>query len=172
VLSRQAENERSLNEEDRPARVGVKQGDKVMNKWIFGTPVSGFIPSVGLLLFRVVFGGFMLFGHGWSKLMSFSESAAKFPDPLGIGNEASMVCAILCEVACSALVMLGLATRIAVLPLVFTMAVAALMIHGGDPLFMGEGAAKEPALIYLTSFALLFFTGAGVLSLDAVFGKK
>ncbi len=143
-----------------------------MKKWLFGTPVSGFLPSVGLLLFRVVFGGFMLFGHGWSKLTSFGEAAANFPDPLGIGNEASMVSAILCEVACAALVMLGLATRIAVLPLVFTMAVATLMIHGGDPLFMGDGAAKEPALIYLTAFALLFFTGAGIFSLDSIIGRK
>ncbi len=143
-----------------------------MKKWIFGTPVSAFIPSVGLLLFRVFYGGFMLFGHGWAKLTSFSEKAATFPDPLGIGNEASMVSVIFCEVVCSALVMLGLATRIAVLPLVFTMAVAAVIIHGGDPLFMGGGAAREPALIYLTAFALLFFTGAGSLSLDAIFGKR
>lgn len=138
-----------------------------IGRWIFGIPVNAFIPSVGLLLFRLVFGGFMLFGHGLSKLMSFGEIAAEFPDPLNIGSHASLIGAIFCEVVCSALVMLGLATRIAVLPLVFTMAVAALLIHGGDPLFMGGGAAKEPALVYLTAFALLFFTGAGRLSLDA-----
>ena len=139
-----------------------------IGRWIFATPVSAFGPSVGLLLFRVVFGGFMLLGHGWGKLMSFGEAAAKFPDPLHIGNEASMICAILGEVGCAALVMLGLATRLAVLPLVFTMAVAALLIHGSDPLFMGGGASQEPALIYLTAFGLLFFTGAGCFSLDAL----
>lgn len=143
-----------------------------MKRWFFGTPVSAFIPSVGLLLFRATFGGFMLVGHGWSKLMSFGEKAASFPDPLGIGNELSMGSAVFCEVICSALVILGLATRMAVLPLVFTMAVAAVIIHGGDPLFMGGGAAKEPALIYLTAFAVLFFTGAGRFSLDGLVGKK
>jgi len=139
-----------------------------MKLWLIGTPVSAFIPSVGLLLFRLVFGGFMLIGHGWGKLMSFGETAADFPDPLGIGNALSMGCAVFGEVVCSALVMLGLATRVAVLPLVFTMGVAAFIIHGADPVFMGDGAAREPALIYLSAFALLFFTGPGCFSVDSL----
>jgi len=143
-----------------------------MKRWIIGTPVIAFFPSIGLLLLRLVFGGFMLIGHGWGKLISFSEAAAKFPDPLGIGNELSMGSAVFCEVVCSLLVMLGLATRVAVLPLVFTMGVAAFIVHGGDPLFMGEGAAKEPALMYLTAFALLFFTGPGCFSVDTLLLNK
>lgn len=143
-----------------------------MKKWILGTPVSSFIPSIGLLIYRVVFGGFMLFGHGWGKLMSFSEKAATFPDPLGIGNELSMASAVFCEVICSALVVLGLATRVAVLPLVFTMVIAAFVVHGGDPFFMAGGASKEPALIYLFAFALLFFTGPGCFSADTLIGQR
>lgn len=143
-----------------------------MKRWLIGTPITELIPSLGLLLVRIIFGGFMLAGHGWSKLMSFGEAAAKFPDPLGIGNELSMGSAIFCEVACSALVLLGLATRAAILPLVFTMGVAAFIIHGGDPLFMGDGASKEPALMYLTAYALLFFTGPGCFSVDALLGSR
>ena len=143
-----------------------------MKRWLIGAPVTDFIPSLGLLLFRIVFGGFMLVGHGWGKLMSFSEKATTFPDPLGIGPELSMGSAIFCEVVCAALVVLGLATRFAVLPLVFTMVIAAFVVHGGDPLFMGNGAAKEPALIYLTAYALLFFTGPGCFSVDTVFFHK
>ena len=143
-----------------------------MKRWLIGTPVTDFIPSLGLLLFRIVFGGFMLIGHGWVKLLAFSEKASTFPDPLGIGNELSMVSAVFCEVVCSALVVLGLATRFAVLPLVFTMVIAAFVVHGGDSLFMGDGAAKEPALVYLTAFALLFFTGPGCFSVDTVFFHK
>ncbi len=143
-----------------------------MKKWIFGTPVKGFTASVGLLLYRLIFGCFMLFGHGWGKVMSFGEKASTFPDPLNLGNGVSMAAAVFCEVICAALVVLGLATRIAVIPLVFTMAVAAFLIHGGDAFFMAGGAAKEPALVYLTAFGLLFFTGAGNFSLDAILGKK
>ena len=144
-----------------------------MKRLLFETPVDALIPSIGLLLFRLVFGGFMLFGHGWGKLMAYGEKSATFPDPLGIGNERSMGSAIFCEVVCAALVMLGLATRLAVLPLVFTMIVAGFVVHGGDPLFMsGAGASKEPAVMYLTAYALLFFTGAGSFSMDCFLGKK
>lgn len=138
-----------------------------MKRWLIGTPVTDFIPSVGLLLFRIVFGLFMLVGHGWGKLMAFSDKAAAFPDPLGIGSELSMGSAIFCEVVCSALVVLGLATRFAVLPLVFTMVIAAFVVHGGDPF-----ATKELALIYLFAFALLFFTGPGSLSIDKMLAKS
>ena len=113
----------------------------------------------------------MLVGHGWSKLMSWSDMSANFPDPLGIGSGPSLIGAIVAELVCSALVILGLATRVAVLPLVFTMAIAAFVVHGADPLFMGGGAAKEPALIYLCAFALLFFTGPGSVSIDKTFNK-
>ena len=80
--------------------------------------------------------------------------------------------AIFCEFACAILVVLGLASRIAVLPLVFTMGVAAFIIHGGDPLFMAGDASKEPALIYLAAFAVIFFTGPGRFSLDWLIGKQ
>lgn len=142
-----------------------------MKRWIFSTPVSDFIPSLGLLLHRLVFAGFLLVGHGWGKLMSFSEKAGSWPDPLHIGHQLSMGCTIFCEVFCSALVVLGLATRMAVLPVVFMMSVAAFIIHAGAPFFMAGGAAKEPALLYLAAFAVLFFTGAGRFSLDGLIGK-
>jgi putative oxidoreductase len=137
-----------------------------MKKLLFGTPVTQPIASMGLLLFRLAFGGFMLIGHGWPKLAAFSSKADSFPDPLGIGPELSMAGAVFCEAACSALVLLGLATRAAVLPLMFTMAVAAFAIHGGGPLFLPAEGAKEPALLYLFAFALLLFTGPGRYSVD------
>jgi putative oxidoreductase len=143
-----------------------------MKCWILESPVKTILPSIGLLIYRIVFGGFMLVGHGVNKLMSFNTLAETFPDPLGIGNELSLVSAVFCEVVCTTLVILGLATRLAVLPLVFTMVIAAFVIHGADPFFMGSGAAKEPALIYLAAYALLLFTGAGSLSLDNLIAKR
>lgn len=143
-----------------------------MKRLLFATPITDLIPSLGLLLSRIVFGGFLLIGHGWGKLASFGEKADQFPDPLGIGSQFSLISTILCEVVCSALVVLGFATRIAVLPLVFMLGIAAFVIHGNDPLFMGGGAAKEPALLFLTGFALFFFTGPGRFSLDTVMAKK
>jgi len=142
-----------------------------MKKIIFGVTVADRLPSVGLLLHRMVFGGFMLMGHGWGKLLSFNEKAAGFPDPLGIGSPASMAGAVFCEVVCAALLMAGLLTRPAALGLAFTMAVAGFIVHGADPLFVAGGPAKEPALMYLAAYLLLLFTGPGRYSLDQLISR-
>ena len=112
--------------------------------------------SIGLLILRLVAGGIMVYSHGWQKLTSFSQAASKFPDPIGIGNELSMALAVGAEVGAAALITIGLFTRLAAVPLAFTMIVAAFVVHGGDPL-----AKKELALLYLTIFATLGCTGAG-----------
>src|SRR5690606_5688873 len=97
---------------------------------------------------------------------------ADFGDPIGLGNHVSLLGAAGAEFGCALLVMLGLATRLAAIPVVLTMAVAAFVVHGADPWTMGAGPSKEPALLFLTAFLPLVFTGAGQLSLDAVIGGR
>jgi len=120
-----------------------------------------------LLILRLGLGGIMLFAHGMGKASSFNETAANFPDPLGVGNVVSMLLVIFAEAVCAVLVILGLMTRLAVIPLVVTMAVAFLIIHAVDPF-----QVKELALVYGVGFVTLFFTGPGWLSLDAWFGRR
>lgn len=120
--------------------------------------------DIGLLVFRTVFGGLMLIQHGYPKLTNFSDKAGSFPDPLGVGTELSLALAVSAEFFCALLVIIGLATRVAAIPLIFTMAIAAFYIHGADPL--GD---KEMALLYGTAFLTLFLSGPGRLSLDGVF---
>jgi putative oxidoreductase len=117
--------------------------------------------DIGLLLLRAGAGLFMAFGHGWGKLMNFAEKSSGFPDPLGIGNELSMAATISTEVFAALLVVIGLGTRYASVALVFTMAVAGFIVHGGDP--FGD---KEMALLYAIVFLVLAITGAGKFSAD------
>ena len=119
--------------------------------------------SAGLLLLRVALGAMMAAGHGWGKLSGFAAGSATFPDPLGIGHPLSMAGAVGAEFFCSILVVLGLLTRVAVVPLVFTMAIAAFVVNGGQP----WGDIEFP-LLYLVPFAALALTGAGRYSLDAL----
>lgn len=63
--------------------------------------------SLGLLILRVGLGSLMLFGHGLGKLLSFSERAGDFADPLGVGSTTSLVLTILAEFFCSVLLILG-----------------------------------------------------------------
>jgi putative oxidoreductase len=123
--------------------------------------------DVGLLFLRLGTGGFMLFGHGAKKLSRYAELSETFSDPLGVGSATSLALAVFAEVFCSILVMAGAATRAAVIPLVITMLVAALIIHDHDP-----WAKKEFALLYAIPFVALALTGAGRFSVDAWWSKR
>lgn len=141
---------------------------KILSRLSTSTPAAA---GAGLLLLRLTCGGMMAVGHGWPKLQKFGPDSSAFPDPLGIGTTMSFAGAVGGELVCSALVAAGLFTRVACLPVMFAMAVAAFVVHKSDPLFMGGGAAKEPALIYLLMFACVLIAGPGRYSLDAMLFK-
>ncbi len=126
--------------------------------------------SVGILVLRVGFGCMMLFGHGLGKVSLLGSEELKFPAVLPIGPMGNLLLAIFAEVVCSALLVAGLFTRWAAVPLVITMSVAAFSVHINDPLFMqgAQGPTKEPALLYLIPFTTILITGGGGFSLDAI----
>jgi putative oxidoreductase len=125
--------------------------------------------SLGLLILRLGIGGFLVI-HGWDKVqMILAGDFDKFGNPIGLGSAVSLVLTALAEFICALLVMVGFATRLAAMPVVFAMAVAAFKVHAGDPWTMGgAGASKEPAFLYLTPFLALIFTGAGWFSVDGL----
>ena len=132
-----------------------------------GNAVGGLFHSIGLLILRLGFGGVMMYAHGWGKLAGFAERSGTFADPFGAGPKVSLALAIGAEVVCAALVMIGLATRIATIPLIVTMAVAGFMIHAADPF-----DSKEKAFLFLTAFVALLFTGPGMFSVDALWTRR
>jgi len=129
-------------------------------------PSRNTVTSVGLLVLRVAFGGLMLV-HGLQKAAAFGELKDKFPDPLGMGSQLSLISAIGSEVGCSLLLILGLGTRLAAIPLAFTMIVALFLVHAADP-----WNVKELAAAYLCVYVSLILTGAGRFSLDQLFVKR
>jgi putative oxidoreductase len=120
--------------------------------------------DVGCLILRVWLGLTMLINHGLPKAMNFAATSAKFPDPLGIGVTNSLGLAVLAEVVCAALLIVGFFTRLAAVFLVVTMAVAFLIVHKGS-LAMGPGSG-ELSFVYLAGFVSIIFLGAGRYSLD------
>lgn len=120
--------------------------------------------DIGLLIFRIGISCLML-THGVPKLIRFfgSEEIA-FSDPLGVGVMTSFTLTVFAEFLCSLLVLIGLGTRLAAIPLMITMLVAALIVHWPD----GFGRQELP-LLYFFGFLLLFFTGSGKYSLDHYF---
>ncbi|HKK77342.1 MAG TPA: DoxX family protein [Saprospiraceae bacterium] len=125
--------------------------------------------DLALLILRLTFGIFMIYGHGWGKIFRlFGDEPIRFADPFGLGPVASLALATFAEVVCAVLVALGLLTRWALIPLIITMFVATFIAHGDDPF----GKMEKPFMYFLTYIAL-FLAGPGKYSLDALIaGKK
>jgi putative oxidoreductase len=119
--------------------------------------------SISLLILRLGSGIMMIVGHGWSKLIHFGDKASVFPDPIGLGSQISLSLTVFSEFFCSIAIIFGLATRLAAIPLIVTMLVAAFIIHTDNP-----WQKKEFALLYLVPFLTLVFSGAGRFSLDYI----
>lgn len=140
--------------------------------------------SIGLLILRVGSGCYMMTA-GWGKLqMVLAGEFEKFPDPIGLGSTLSLLAVMFAEFFCALLVVIGCATRLAALPVVFAMGVAAFVAHANDPWTMAEAtrlfqegavkfpASKQGALQFLVPFLTLACTGAGAYSFDAWWRRR
>lgn len=119
--------------------------------------------NLGLLILRLGL-GILTIHHGYQKLVHFEEMKNSFLDFLGLGNAVSLTMAISAEFFCSILVVLGLFTRVAAIPLIITMSVALFEIKGGD--IYGGG---EPPALYLLGYLSLFLSGPGTMRIDRIF---
>lgn len=119
--------------------------------------------GTSLAIFRFFVAFFMLYGHGWGKLMNVFGGNFQFLDPLGIGPTASLILAAFAEGICSLLIIAGFWTRLASLFLTINMAVAVFLVHfpAGD--WFGD---MELPLFYLVSFIVIFLLGPGKYSVD------
>ena len=129
-------------------------------QYLRGTAVSF------LILFVRLFFGILFFMHGLDKMTNFNELSQTYPSVLGFGSYMTLMISIFCEFACSLFLIAGLMTRIILLPMILTMAVAFFDIHDG---MMPQA---ELSLIYLIIFLGIFMTGPGKYSLDYLIDKR
>ena len=106
--------------------------------------------SFMILFVRIFFGALFLM-HGLDKMMNFNQLSETFPSVFGLGSYTTLMLSVFCEFACSIFLIVGMLTRVVLIPMVVSMAVAFFDIHDG---FMPEG---ELALIYLIVFFILYF---------------
>lgn len=119
-----------------------------------------FVQNVGLALLRIVPSAMMLV-HGIPKFQKIISGNLEFVDPLGIGAAPSLFLAVLGEVLCPILIIIGFKTRFVAIPAAMTMFVAAFIQLRAD-----NFDTKEKAILYLIFFVVIILLGPGRYSLD------
>lgn len=142
-----------------------------MRKWLFSNGTKAKSVSLGLLFLRAGIGFLMITQHGWQKYQNFAELKETFTVPKTIilstwmNPAISLACTVFAEVVCSALLILGVATRPAAGVLAFAMGIACFVVLEHQP-----WAQRELAALYLGGSLTLLFTGAGNYSFDSRLG--
>ncbi len=116
--------------------------------------------SLAMTVLRIGISALML-GHGIPKISRLFESPIEFADPIGLGPVLSLILTLIGEVVAPVLIIIGWKTRLAAIPALITMLVAALIVHGSDPF-----QKKEMAIMYALGFLVILIGGPGKFALD------
>lgn len=127
---------------------------------------SSFNTDLAALLLRLAFGGMMTY-FGYLKFINYSQILPMFGDIIGIGAKLSFNLVIFAEFFCGILVLLGLFTRLAVIPILITMIVAFFIAHAKDPF-----QVSQSAFIYMVLCLPVFILGSGKYSIDYLLFRK
>lgn len=137
-----------------------------MKKFFLSVSKGTAVSNLSALILRLGFGVLMIPYHGYVKLIEFNERKDQFMDFLGLGSTVSLSLAIFAELFCSILLIFGLFTRLATIPLLITMLVA-LSAHNWE--FFGK---YELATAFFIGHLAIFAAGPGKYSLDYLLFKR
>ena len=142
----------------------MRTNSKRMKK-LLSTKYSASAFNVAMLILRAGLGGLML-PHGYDKLVKFATYKKDFMNFLGMGPTLSLALLIFAEFFCSLFLMVGLFSRLIVIPLIIAMNVALFKAHNGE--VFGDG---EHATLFIVGFLVILLVGPGKISADGMMGK-
>jgi putative oxidoreductase len=117
--------------------------------------------NLALLIFRVLL-SVELFGvHGLKKFRLKDGQREKEPNPFNLPDKLNTILAGLSDKIMPFAVMLGIFTRLAVLPIIGVTAIGYFVVHRKD-----NAEIRDVPYMYTLSFLLLLFLGAGTYSVD------
>ena len=121
--------------------------------------------NTGLLILRLG-AGILMANHGYAKLENYNEMKLKFMEFMGLSPSITLALLIFAELVCAILIVIGLFTRLACIPLIISCTYALWKSHNWD--VFGAG---ELATLFLAAFITLLFTGPGKASIDNMISK-
>lgn len=127
--------------------------------------------SFGILLIRIIIGVVMAF-YGYQKLMNFETMAAsdfwaKEVSFLGMSGKTPLALTVFAEFFCSLLLIIGLFTRLALVPLLICMGYIIACVAKFSVIYSGDnGTEVNNAFVYFIIYFAIYLTGPGNYSLD------
>ncbi len=135
-----------------------------MSKFL-STKYSSGAFNLGMLVLRIAT-GLLLANHGYAKLVKFSSLKYKFMNFMHLGSTASLSLIIFAELVCGILLILGLFTRFACIPIIIGMIVVVFVASHGQIFDSGE-----KGMVYLAATLTILLCGPGKISVDGMIGK-
>lgn len=121
--------------------------------------------NFGMLVLRVVL-GLLVASHGYTKFVQFNTLRYKFMNFMHLGSTVSLCLIIFAELICGILLILGLFTRLACIPIIIGMSVVVFIAANGH--IFAEG---ERGMMYLAATVTILFCGPGRISVDGMMRK-
>ena len=133
--------------------------------------------SMGILLIRIVIGVLMAF-YGYQKLINFETMAAsdfwaKEVSFFGMTGKTPLALTVFAEFFCSLFLIIGLFTRLALIPLLVCMGYIIVCVAKFKVINSGDnGIEMNTAFVYFVIYLGLLMTGPGEYSLDYKIAKR
>lgn len=137
-----------------------------LKKILLSTKLAKSTPDWVSLILRVSF-GVMMIPHGWMKIQYFDSIVSKgFVSFLGMSPSVSLGLAIFAELVCAVLLIVGLFTRLAAIPLIITAFVIMSSVNNFDVI-----GKNDISLAIMVAFVVILILGPGKYSLDNLLSK-
>ncbi len=130
-------------------------------KTILATDAGSEFNNFGLLMFRILFAVELFRVHGMKKFRVQNGEREKVPNPLGLPEKLNGLVATFSDTVVPVLLILGIGTRLAILPTLGVTAIGYFVVHKKDSL-----EVRDVPYMYTLDLLLLLLLGAGTFSLD------
>ncbi|MDH7459922.1 DoxX family protein [Chitinophagaceae bacterium 26-R-25] len=140
--------------------------NEILN-WIFYSDLGSTLNNAAILVFRCLLALELFRVHGLKKFRLTNGQREQVPNPLHLPEQLNKTVATFSDTVVPFLVMMGFATRLAILPTIGVTAIGYFIVHRKDDIEI-----RDVPYMYTLSLLLLLALGAGTYSLDNLIFHK
>jgi len=130
-------------------------------KTILFSDAGSTVNNWALFAFRVLLSIELFRVHGLKKFRGNNGKPEIVPNPLGLPQKLNNLVATFSDTVVPALVILGIGTRLVILPTIGVTAIGYFVVHRDDPIEI-----RDVPYTYTVCFLFLLLIGAGSISID------